>query len=1165
MIEQSNYWVKQIRTILPIFKLRKSNFKFNLKMKLTYTCILVTMLNLQANGTYSQSSRVSLNHKNVTTESILDAIEQTTDFRFIYKIDDVNLQRLTSINIKDKQISTVLDLLFDGTSTDYKIRKSQVILKRRKGIQPTEVIQIVTESAQQIVNGNVVDQEGVPLPGATILEKGTTNGTQTDFDGNFSLNVTDENAVLVISYIGFATVEIPIEGQLDISVVLEESTAGLDEVVIVGYGTKLSSKITSAISVIDTEVLENRPLTSAQQAFNGIDPGLRISRSNGSPGSLPGINIRGQGGPLVLVDGFRASISDVDPNTIENISILKDAAASAIYGLEGSSGVILITTKSGKRSQETTFNYSVQTSIQEFTSIPALANTVQYMELKNKADLNEQIYINGVTPNEADPLALFSQEVINRAKGGEFPDTKWSDEVYAEPALQTNHSLDISGGSEKTNFFVGLGFVEQNGVNIDDSDNYQRYNLRSKINSDINSWFNLNANLAFTHRVRNTVPVDAARGIRAVPYYTLRDDDPRIGLSEPSGLLAVGDGGTSGNAILNSTNGSFGKSKRDVIELAIGGKIKITKGLTLEENAQVSIISGNNTNWTNSTSFASLEFDGQTGVYSSSGIVEAQSSNRRLRESTSRSLRFTSQTIARYNWTNDLHSFGAIVGWQIDQFDSRGFNAVRTNFLNESVISLNLGGVEVGLDNGVTAMNSDRRVAAFGRLSYDYRSIYVLDASFRFDKSGQFAPGNRSDFFPSVSGSWNVDKEEFMSNVDAISKLKLRISWGKVGDDSVQDLSFISRVNQNSGYPWPDGIEPGLAIANFANPTLTWEELTKSNIGLELGFWKGKLNITGEWFQVDRKDILRGSNVPDEFGLAAPRVNSGEQQRKGWELSISHRNRIKDLNYTIAVNFSNNVNRWTSLGGDLPSFGGSLTQEGFPVGIWYGYTTDGLIRDQVDLDAYLSNHTFDGPRADVRYVGAPKLVDISGPDGVPDGVISSEHDRTVIQDDRGIYIIGGQLRLNYKGWNLATYVNGILNREIYATGNQSENPFSGGAGNAFAVHINSFDPDNPDVNAPYPLLRSGLVNYDRSDYWNRSSSFIRVSNINLSYQFERSVLDNLVGGIVKKLNLFVSIENPLTIWDNFFASDFGWDPELGIGAISYPLARTYSFGLRLSI
>ncbi len=1152
----------KIKPTIFSFLIRKLKLFTIMKAFIFFLCTTVFSLNTE--NSFSQEKVIIDEDQTVTVDKVFKIIKKQTNYRFIYPRD--LFKEFSEVQLKKGEIllTELLAQSLSNNNFDFKlsdnnkivIKKKPILISNENSVQPIQNTE---------VKGVVMDADGIPLIGANIIEKGTTNGSQTDFDGKYSLTLQNANATLIVSYLGYKTKEVAVSGQTTLNIALEEDSAQLEEVVIVGYDVQSQSKVISGAVAIDTEVLEKRPITNVQQALAGVDPSLQVGFGSGRPGAFPGLSLRGEGAPLVLVDGFPASINDVDPNVIETFTILKDASATAIYGLGASNGVVLITTKKGKRNSKPTFKYGLQSSIQEFTSIPELANTAEYMQLRNIAAFNQEVYINGEDPANIDLFSEFSQDVVNRALAGGLIDTNWTDLVYAEPAVQFNHSLSMSGGSERTNYNVTLGFVDQDGVNVNDEfDYFKRYNIRTRVETEVTNWLTMGANMAYTHREQVTVPTENARSLRAVPLYPVRDDDPRLGLDNPTGLFAFGDGGTSTNPVSSSTLGSFDRNRRDALEIQANLGLKLLKGLTFEQNANYRLVSTNSLDWRNAIANATLEFDGLTGEYSANPINEPLPGDRRLALNTVRATTFGTQSILKYKHKFGAHYVSGLLGYESRKTDSNGFSASRTGFINDAVISLGLGDPETETTN--QNQGNSRQQSIFGRITYDYKGKYLLEASFRNDYDGQFAPGFRSGFFPGVAVGWNIHKEGFMKNVGFIDTFKINGSWGEVGSVDGRDLSYIAAVNVNNGYVFPNGTEPGLIIANYAIPNLSWETLEKTDLRLDMEFFKKKLGIYANIYQRDRKDLIINSDITDEFGLPAPDFNSSAILRlRGWELAVSHKNKIgKDFSYSIRVNASNIRQEWYKLGELLEvTTGGTIRQEGETSGLTRRYVFDGLIVNQADLESYQNNITLDGPNAALVYIGAPKFKDISGPDGVPDGIIDATYDRAPIDDDRkGVYNLGSQLNFSYKGLSLGMSLQSRFNRRVSITGNQAINHFSGGVGNAFGVHALSFDPNNPDPNAAFPIVLSGLVNYSASDYTIRDANYIRVRNINLGYTFDKGLIDQLK--FFKNIEVFASIENPFYIWNDFFASDYGWDAELGFGAVDYPLPRTMTLGVNFT-
>ncbi|MCT4648181.1 MAG: TonB-dependent receptor [Carboxylicivirga sp.] len=999
---------------------------------------------------------------------------------------------------------------------------------------------------QQVVTGKVVGEDQLGIPGVNVLIHGTTNGTITDLDGNYTISVPELNVTLIYSFIGYKNQEVAVQGREVINITMVSEAIGLEEVVAVGYGTQIKSKITSAVSTVNTEVLDNRPVSSISEALAGAAPGLQVNLSSGAPGSTPSINIRGlstighSSGVLVLIDGMEGSMADVDPAMVKNISVLKDAAAAAIYGARAANGVVLITTKEGKNSQKTNVNYMFDYGIQSPTTLPELVNSVEYMEMKNRA-----LGYEGKLPE-------FSTDMIELARNGELSETYWPDALYDESAVRMNHSLNISGGSKKSTFFLGLGALDQQGI-VKGNDDYKRYNLRVKLETDVNKWLSVGTNTSWSNRVKDNVPIDTGRSFRAAPFFPSTLED---------GTYVVGLGGDSSNPVMKSESGSYNLEESDVIESQLFAKLKLVKGLSFEQKVIFKRSHINKEVWRDAVNYVTMNVD--DSGYTDIVHVQPQSVDRSLSYQSEKSLRTTTQSFLRYNWENEDHFFKGLLGFQSEENKYDSFRAGTYDFLNGSLQDLDLGAAadpEIGGGTGSTSSSSEWAIASLlGRLNYDYKRKYMVEFSFRYDGTSRFAEGNKWGFFPSVSLGWNMKNENFMKETYFLDMLKLRGSWGQLGDAfKVKNYSTYQIVNQNSGYVWPEGTRPGLVTGAAANGNITWETATVMNMGVDASLWKGRLGIQTEYYINKRSDILGYPDVAWEFGLGAPAQNVRDVKSWGWELSISHKNKLGKLGYEVLLNISDQNNEVTDLGSTTPDIGNKFIDVGYAINSLYGYRSDGLITSQEDLDDYLSQVSLDGPYS--PYVGSIKLKDISGPDGTPDGIIDAQYDREVFHDDIKHFMVGGRIALSYEGFTLSAIIDGVLDRDVYFSGNQNRMAFSGGTGTPFTYQRDAFDPTTPDANAIMPIMTSELVNYDYSDYWLRKASYVRMKNISLNYTFNKSLMSRI--GFLHGASIFTSVENPFIIWTNYFAHDYGWDPQLSPSSVNYPLARTISFGCNL--
>jgi TonB-linked SusC/RagA family outer membrane protein len=1027
------------------------------------------------------------------------------------------------------------------------------------------------------VIGTVTDSQGEVIPGVTVLIKGTTIGTVTDFDGNYNLANVPSEATLVFSFVGMLTQEIVIGSQTSINITMQVDAIGIEEVVAIGYGTQQKSKITGSVSSIKSDILIDRPIVSISQGLAGIDPGVNVIApiNGGTPGEQATISIRGEYAnpsrseftqPLVLVDGFEADMNDLDPNQIAEMTILKDASATSIYGIRAAEGVILITTKGGKRNTPLRFNYKFQGGVQNATDIPQTLNTVDYMEFRNKAAINEEIYrVNKNNPDyvPSNLFPQFSQDVINRARNGEFPDTNWQDIIYGNTAPQFSHSLDAYGGTEKTNFMISLGMLDQDGMLVA-NDNYKRYNLRIKVDTDVTNWLTMGANVAYTNTEQNRADRSTTQDdARPAPNYPITDE-----YFGGSGLYVAGENGVSGNAVMASKNGSNDRTRRDVIEMSLYGKVKIVKGLTFDQKVNFRLVNTQVSDWSDNVKHAIYNFDGQTGEYSNAqgegNTFGPFSANRSLFNSHNRSLHITSQSMLNYEYSiKDKHNFGALLGWQAEEISNEGFDAYRKGFATGALQRLEVGDVNDFLTNGSSA-NFMSYLSLFGRLNYDYKGKYLVEFTFRKDGSAEFAPGNQWGFFPAVSAGWNVAKESFMDDLKFVDMLKLRGSVGETGTDhlpGVSALPYYNRVIRTTGYSWPNGgLDPGFYLSEIASPDLIWETVKKLDVGIDLVLWGGKLSAVADYYQNTRTDQLVALVMPRSSGFAKSPANKYESESKGWEIKVTHRNKIGEVAYNISLNAANARSVWSSRPGDISWNNNEL---GWPLRQQFGYTMDGWISDNDELQEYINATSFGNGTQRYLWIGVPKLNDIGMRntetklrEGTPDQRIDNWDKIQRGNDRKGVYKFGGNLGVSYRGASLTAVIDGTFNVDLVANLGIA---FANGVGNTFtAMKELSFDPDNPSDDALFSIPFAGKWQYHTMPMM--KSSFIRVRNINLSYNVRQRLIPAL-----RNVKVYVTVENPLLLWTNSPLSEYGFDPEQGMVNSKYPLARTTTLGINIGL
>ncbi|TKG95013.1 SusC/RagA family TonB-linked outer membrane protein [Puteibacter caeruleilacunae] len=1126
-----------------------------MRMKLTICIFLLTLIQLTAAESYSQSSRLTLNKSNVSLKQVLQEVESMSDYFFIYSSKIINAERIVDINVRNKSINQVLDELFQGTTVKYVIKDNQVLLSG----DDSSLLDTI-EGAQQNIRGKVVDSDGNPIPGVAVVVKGTSDGTVTDLDGNYSLQFEGTDIVLTYSFVGMLTKEVIVDKQTEINVTMTDDVVGLEEVVVVGYGTQMRTKVTGAISQIDNEELEitKRPVTSIQTALVGSLPGVRSTHSNGKPGSTPGFSIRGASstnstGVLVIIDGFEGSLNDIDPNSIENISVLKDASAVAVYGARGANGVMLVTTKATNKNDRLSLNYSYNHSIQTPQTLPKTVNSLQYMQIMNEAQIND-----GLDPENV----AYSQDLLDLAASGFYPETIWPEEMYDSDAGQQSHNLTVSGGTGNTGYLINTSYLKQNGLVIG-ADDFKRLNLRIKLDTEINDWLSLGTNVLLANRVTNSTPSDGGNNLRGLPFFPVKTDE---------GEWVYKGGGGGINSIASAASGTYSKQQRDALNVQLYAKVSPLKGLTIEERVSYQNANTNTRAWNNVFDYVILdETDPEYKEY-----VPGSGDKRSLKLTSSKGYTIKTLTTLNYDFDIQKHHGHVLLGFQSEDGESESFQTGRKGYELDILQDLDLGqsihdGIGGGIGNTSSRGGNSTTLSYFGRLNYDYASRYVAELSFRVDGSSNFSKGNQWGFFPAASVGWNISQEPFFDNIQFVDRLKLRASYGLTGDDSGVGKRTLQLVNFDvTGYPIGGEIQPRLSLGSPASQDLKWETAAIMNFGLDFSLWDGKLQMQGEYFINNRQDILDNLETPKEFGLGNVPGNVYDVKSWGWELELKHRNKIGNFGYWMSFNISSYDNKITDLKDRGPFKTGSNYQdEGLPINNRYGYQTDGFFDSQEEIDSNLADDgttLIDQGPVGGSFVGGFKFVDQPTVDSNGDGVLDTG-DGVINTDDRVIldknsnanYYTGFSLGASYKGFSISARFYGVLDKKEWWTSINTTQLFPNSLA-PFELQTDYWRTDNKD--ALFPLAEVNVAPYPKNNsHFLHNSAFIKIKNVTMSYSFSKSQLNAIQ--FIKGLDVVASVENLGTVWTNNVANDTGWDPELGTGTVDYPLPITYSFGVNV--
>ena len=1090
--------------------------KIPMRMRITSILLAGFLTQASAETIYSQSIRTSLEMNNVTVEEVLNEIEANSEYTFLYNSKIINVDRRVSVSADPGNIDQILKELFGGTDVVYKINDKHIVLSKR------ESADTMTASVQQkkTVTGTVVDASGIPVIGANVMVKGTTNGTITDMDGRFTLEVTD-GAVLEVSYIGYLSQNVKATGS-NISVVLKEDTQRLDEVVVVGYGTQKKANLTGAVTSVSIDDMAKRQVGQTSMALQGLIPGVAITQRSGQPGADGGtISIRGKttlnnNDALILVDGVEMGINDIDPSLIESISVLKDAASSAIYGSRAANGVILITTKRAD-ADKFSVSYNGYVGWQSPTDLPEKVGAIDHMLMMNTAYTNV-----GKSP-------LYSDEYIEEYRKGmltdpdRYPDTDWYDECLTNSGLMQSHFVSISGGSKRIRTNASFGYLDQEGIT--ENTNYSRYTVRLNTDMDIakNLSARIDAHLAMVDQNEPARMGEAFHWMSRIP-------------ANQAGVLTSGqwgEGWNGDNPIAFTNDGGLKKQKKPTAVVNATLNYKPFEWLTLQGNYAANY-------WENHIS----NFNKMVQTYKYDGTPYYRSPQKStLTDETQRNFRNLLTLSATFEKQFNDHGLKVLFGYQQEDYRYDNHRGYRENYVFPDYPVLDAGGEENQKAYGNSSEWALR--SYFGRINYDYKGKYLLEANIRYDGSSRFASGNKWGAFPSFSAGWRISEESFFEPIkDVVNNLKIRASWGQLGNQNIGDYyPYFSMVNLDNKYVFDKTISSGAAIVNMANKNITWETTTSTDIGLDVTLFN-KLNITADYFYKVTDDILMKLNIPLIIGMNAPQQNAGKMENRGWEIALSYADHVGDFNYRASFNLSDVRNKILDMRG-VNETGLTVNREGEEMYSLYGLEAIGYIQPE-DYDA------------NGNYMGATQYGnfgpgDIKYKDQNGDGVINTS-DYVIMGGTIPRYTFGLSLYGEYKGIDLNLLLQGVGKANGYIYGQGIQTFIEGGT--VQEQHKDYWTPDNRD--AAFPRLAFNEVNnMQNSSFWMKNAAYMRLKNIQLGYTLPKKVLQKTPLSYVR---FYVSADNLLTI-DKFWK---GFDVEAPVGNGGYyPQMKTMSIGVNL--
>lgn len=988
------------------------------------------------------------------------------------------------------------------------------------------------------VTGVVVDASGVPLIGVNVLEKGTTNGTITDFDGKFTLNVSSPNAKLVISYIGYVSQEVLAPKNGELKVVLKEDTETLEEVVVVGYGTQKKANLSGSVSSVDSEQLQNRPIQNVSSGLQGLMPGVTITGTNGAPGMDSGnIRVRGTGtlnsaSPYILIDGVESeAMGDLDPNDIASISVLKDAASAAIYGSKAANGVILITTKRGSTGKPK-ISYSGYISFQNTTETIDRLSSYEYASMYNDALKSE------------DKAPRFTPDEIQKFKDGtdpNYPNTGWYDLAY-KTGIQHRHNINISGGNEHAKYMGSLGYLNQTGVLPNAG--REQFNARTNLDMKITKRLSAKINLAY---IKNKYD-DASSA-----YYGGSSDQiiRQLNLISPWIVNRYEDG----------TYGTI--SDGNPIAWLDSG-MKVTR---------------DNYNFTGLASLDYKIFDELTLTLTGSYVNDLQnykyfqpfiqynpnkaSDPSSLDERYYRWDRTNYDVLLNYDKTFGKHNLKGLAGWHTEKYNYKYMKAYRKNFPNDNLTDMNAGDAATQTNEGYSRELA--MISWFARVNYDFAGKYLLEANIRADASSRFAKGNRWGYFPSFSGAWRISEENFMKGAQNwLSNLKIRGSWGMLGNQDALNSAdasgaFYPAINTyeiGATYPFGGALNSGYYQGSFRLNTITWEKAKTWGVGIDFGLFNNKVTGSIDYYNRKTEGIMMDVAVPNEFALSPYKDNVGEMVNRGVELNISYNDKWGDWSFGAAANFAYNHNEITDLGGvDYLETGYSQRNAvGFAMNSYYLYQADGFFNSQEEADAFTAKYgnPFGGgdfKAGDIRYVDT---------DG--NGTLNGK-DRVMANSSDPVYTFGLNLNAGWKGFDLSLMFNGAAKVSRLFDAHEVYGAFSGDAGHPASIWKDAWTETNHDASMPRIFTDTNSPSSSRnavSTFWLQNTNYLRLKNLQLGYTLPKSLLANWG---IDNVRFYYSVENLFTI-DNM---KINIDPEATSQRLSsYPLLRTHAFGVNIT-
>ncbi|AGA78414.1 SusC/RagA family TonB-linked outer membrane protein [Echinicola vietnamensis] len=1115
-----------------------------------------------ANSSWKRNQRledvnVSLKMKNANMIQVLKKIESVTGFHVAFMEGDLSTAQNITLDVKQQSLLHLLETL----SRDYNVHFTQV--NNTIHARPKEEMIPVGSLEERSISGKVLDEEGIPIPGVNVIVKGTKKVTVTDLDGVFAFDNIAEDAVLVFTFIGFESQEISVTNKETISVTLLEDIGDLEEVVVVGYGTQKKANLTGAVSTVEAKALENRPVTNVANALQGTTPGLNITRTGGQPGNENvGIQVRGVTSangavdPLLMVDGVPSplfTLQTINPNDIESVTVLKDAAAAAIYGAQAAGGVILVKTKAGKTGK-TTFEYSNQFGTEWALNVPERLSLLDEALYSNLARANA-----GLGPEYNEQALQYIRDGVEFVPS-ETNENRWvtynqqsiREQVLRKTSPMQTHNLSARGGTESVNYLVSLGYYDKKGVFKIGPDSFERYNARFNLGAKLTKHLSLDSRISYANHFTKAPSIGASGYGLLQQVYQARQ---RFPIFMPDGRL-FGGAGTSGNNTYGYlSQGGYNNTQRNDFDGVFTGTLKdVVKGLTIRS------IFGRQYRRADRERFARTVELWDRGGDSPAYILNNPNAYELTQDNT---INTSFQMLVDYDLTiAEKHAFHVLAGYQWEDYRWTRLYSRANNLINNDLPTLNLGDDNTKVTN--QSINTYANQSVFGRINYSFDDRFLFEGTIRMDESSRLAPGLRTKVFPAASVGWNMHREDFFAEaLPFFSEFKLRGSWGQLGSalggDIIGYYDYLNVLSRGSGLVMGSDETRSTYFYQSSVPSseLSWETIETWNGGVDLGLLENKLQMSFDYYVKHNRNMLTPLQLPGTFGVGTPKINNGVLKSWGWELAVNYRDRVNEnFNYNIGFNISDNQNELIEYSGrNVVGAGNNNIIEGFPLNTIWGYeTVPGYFSsaDQVDGAPFQDNRT--GP-GDIQYVNQDGDDRIT----VGRGTTDDSGDLVLLGANQQRYLFGMTASAQWKNFDFSVFFQGVGKRSFMPTRDMIM-PLSQSWFMPMKHHQDYWTPENPDAEFPRPFL-NGHHNYLPSDRWVLDGSYIRLKNFQVGYSLPATLVSRVK---VNRARVFITGQDVLT-FTKMGVFNGVFDPENSNNVrADYPFFGTLAIGLNLS-